>query len=129
MTAEYEVQEFAESIGAEIKKISFFRGNVFYKEDKILLIKISRTQKPFWGLNGNLMDLLIEGSKKNMIKFSIILLTTSSDGWVYSQNLAINMIENGRWKKNNKGQYLINPPLKHEFSFSTPEKCALLTFQ
>lgn len=126
MAVEREVQEFAQSIDAKIKNFSFFKGNIFYKEDRILLIKISRTKNPFWGLNGNLMDLLLEGSKENKIKFSIILLITSYDGWVYPQSKVINMIENKRWKKNSNGQYLINSPLDHNLSFSTHQKCILL---
>lgn len=47
MAVEREVQEFAQSIDAKIKNFSFFKGNIFYKEDRILLIKISRTKNPF----------------------------------------------------------------------------------
>lgn len=59
MAIQSEVRQFVELIHAKQKKLEGYNGNLFIKNDTTLIIKISRTDKVFYGVNGNIIDSLI----------------------------------------------------------------------
>ena len=66
---EPEVKKFMDKIGASQFDLPGYRGMVSGLSGCALVIKISRTEKPFWGLDGKLIDGLAELYKSKALRF------------------------------------------------------------
>lgn len=113
-----EVEEFINFIQAKRKIFDVYKGNLFIKDNTILIIKISRTEKKFYGVCSNILDLLIYGVKVDNIKFGIVLLKNNHEGWFYPENIVIENIEKNIWKKATDQQYKINSPFDTTLYFN-----------
>ena len=122
-----EVREFTESVGAETpssdcaeyakwRKLAR-RPNYFILGSRFLVVKISRSPKPFWGLGKKAVDILA-----NEEDWLLALLVSGSEGWVYSKADILANIRHHEWRLSN-GDYKINyNTLRDCHFFSTPKQ-------
>lgn len=115
---ELEVQRFAKNIGAIPKSVANSRCRSLYDFQKMdMIIKVSRTPKPFWGLPGKVLDnFLSKGSY-----FYCVFLVSENEGWLYSQKDVHHMLQSKKWKKS-KSDYKVNPPHADNLQFCSFEK-------
>lgn len=127
MRGDHDVLEFAEKVGAKepdegtelyTKFRSMFpRSNYFFLKDKVLIVKISRSHKPFWGVGKRYLDFL------DPFGYFLVLLESSREGWVFSDAEVTRNIAGNRWRLRDSDQnYKINMPLPDRNSFSSPER-------
>jgi len=121
-----EIQEFAQAIGARIPELGsehyatfktiFKRPNYFLLGDKFIMVKISRSDKPFWGIGKPFIDLL------NNFEYFLILLVSNREGWAFSKEEVKANIKNKKWNlRKTDNNYKINWPLPDRNSFHSPE--------
>lgn len=121
-----EIREFIGGVGAYEPDTSnelynlfrdlFKRQNYFILNKKFLIVKVSRSERPFWGVGKKYLDLFNELN----INYLLVLLISGHEGWVYDKHDVQYHINNGYWKLNVKdNNYKINPPLKDKYSFSS----------
>ena len=121
-----EIEEFAKAIGAEIPdpsnehyatfKSIFKRSNYFLLGNKFIIVKISRSETPFWGIGKNFIDLL------NNFDYLLILLVSNREGWVFSKDAINSNIRHKKWNlRIADNNYKINWPLPDRNSFFSPE--------
>lgn len=121
-----EIKEFTEGIGARepdpssdaynVFRTLFKKQNYFFFNSSFMIVKISRTDKPFWGVGKKFIDFFNKG-KDN---YYLVLLVSGREGWVFDKHDINYHIGMGYWKLNPKDDnYKINPPLKDKYSFST----------
>jgi hypothetical protein len=126
---EPEILEFATSIGAtepqegdEIYRLyrSFFKEHNYFRHPSgFLVIKLSRSKKPFWGLHKNIMQFLDES-----LPYNLILLTSASQGWLFTQQEVAAYLRAKTWNLDGTGkQYKINMPLPDSNMFFGPKGC------
>jgi hypothetical protein len=114
-----EVLEFSESIGAvdmsKVLKETFGASRLFKRRnyfvlngDRFFIIKISRTERPFWGLGKRFIDFFNDLTKENGI-FYFVALVSNKSGWVFSKNEVNSYIEDKSWSFSVKTrEYKIN---------------------
>ena len=124
---ESEVNTFMENTNIElcndVYKILKYRGNIMKYNNFFVLVKLSRNNPPFFGLNKVLIDTFINTSQS----FFCIFLINAQEGWFFPQKDVISRVKLGKWKQyNDKNQYLVNSPLPSELSFSTLAKYNIL---
>lgn len=91
-----------------------FRGNLFKKDDLISIIKISRSDNPFWGISAMIVD---DFTLMKTIKFSAIFLTSKTTGYYYTLS-NLNLLIKERNLKKVSTDYKINSPLNSCFYFT-----------
>ena len=126
MSRDQDVLEFAQKVGVKepdqntelyTKFRSIFpRSNYFFLKDKMLIVKISRTRKPFWGVGKRYVGFL------EQFGFLLVLLVSSSEGWVFSKVEVERNIDGDKWRLAKDQDYKINVPLPDQNSFSSPEQ-------
>ena len=121
-----EIIEFTTAVGAKEPspgspkynefRTLFKRSNYFVLRGKFVIVKISRSPRPFWGVGKSFIDFL------NVFDdYLLVLLTSARDGWVCNKKEINRNIESGSWMLS-KTDYKINPyTLKSQDSFSSPE--------
>ncbi|MDY0282460.1 MAG: hypothetical protein RBR35_18085 [Salinivirgaceae bacterium] len=126
-----EIDKFAIGIGAVSLKEKlnttkhaplFKRNNYFNLDGTFLIIKISRSERPFWGLGQDFLEffnLLTENAKP----YYFVALTSEKEGWFLSKQELINQISDGSLSYSpNSKQYKINPyNLNDQCSFTSPQ--------
>ena len=123
-----DIHQFTEAIGAvepqpgqksyERFRARFKRSNYFFLNGNFLIIKISRSKIPFWGVGKDFIDLL---NRMDMHNYFLVLLVSSTEGWVFSKNEVNANISSDRWRLREKdNNYKIHMPLPDRNSFSTP---------
>jgi len=128
---EPEIIKFADSIGAtepsetddfyRTYRAMFRERNYFRHSSGFLVIKLSRSKKPFWGLTSEIVSFL-----NAHIPYSVIFLRSAGQGWVFSKEEAIANIQSRHWNLNAAGQYIINMPLPDSNGFFGPKRCLQL---
>ena len=122
-----EISEFIEAIGAKepspehpsypVYREVFRRSNYFVLNGVFLIIKISRSEKPFWGVGRKYIELLNAADN-----YYLVLITQSKDGWFFSKRDVNSNIERGMWRLREKDDnYKINFPLPDNRSFHNPK--------
>ena len=113
-----EIAQFAESVGADLLQgqAIFRRPNYFRRNDRILIVKISRLMKPFWGVQKKVID---EVSDSN---YMVVLLTSSKDGWLFFEEEVRQNIAEDRWRLASDDNYKINTPLPDQNAFCSIEQ-------
>lgn len=125
---ENEIQEFTTSIGATEPDPSsenhkqfrqlFKRHNYFVWNGTFLIVKISRSKKPFWGVGKEFIDFL-----NSLNNYYLVLLTSGKEGWVFNKSEINNFIEIKKWNlREADNNYKINFPLPDKNSFMTRKK-------
>lgn len=123
-----DIRMFVESIGATeplagtssammFRKL-FRRKNYFSINGHFLIVKISRIEPPFWGVGKAYIDFL-----NDLTDYSLVLLTSPTEGWVFSKKQVNNHIASGKWAlRVADGNYKIHVPLPDVNSFSSPAR-------
>ena len=126
MPKDKDVLEFARKVGAEEPQEGtefymqfrsiFRRSNYFFLQDKILIVKISRSNPPFWGAREKYLRIL------DNFEYFLVLLTSDREGWIFSKKEVKANIAGDKWRLRQKdGEYKINMPLPDRNSFFSPE--------
>lgn len=120
-----EIEQFTKTIGATAPqsgdkiyaqfKTLFRRPNYFLMSGTFLIVKISRSSPPFWGVRKGIVELV--NSLKN---YYLVLLVSEREGWVFSKSDVNLKVNSGKWKPGHDNEYKINLPLEDRFSFSSP---------
>ncbi len=125
MAIDKDIFEFVTGIGAKEPtpnsenfakwKAVFKRSNYFQFNGKLMIVKISRSQKPFWGVGKVFIDLL------NVLEdYYVVLLISKKEGWIFNKSEVNNHISSGRWNlREADNNYKINYPLPDNNSFSS----------
>ena len=118
MTQENEVIKFARSVGAkEDPEALISRSrNCFVWDNTTLIVKISRSKRPFWGVGKKIIDCLGDAN------YLLVLLTSSREGWFFSKNEVKANIAMDNWRLGQNNDYKINMPLPDQNAFSSPER-------
>jgi len=100
-------------------KAIFKRSNYFILNKKFTIVKISRSKKPFWGVGKDFVDLF-----NSLDDYYLVLLISSSEGWVFTKSEVNAHIGSKRWKfREADNNYKINYPLPDGNSFFSPRGC------
>lgn len=92
----------------------FKRHNYFILRGRFLIVKISRIERPFWGLGKDFVDFV---NKLN--NYYVVLLTSPREGWVFSKADVNANIRGDRWRLRDKdNNYKIHPPLPDRNAFA-----------
>jgi len=130
-----EIREFTSAVGAiepqrgdetySTFRAIFRRSNYFIlrgappKPNKFLIVKISRSKTPFWGIGKDFLDLL---NKFEQIHYFLVLLVSGKEGWVFSRQEVNANIRSEKWKlREADNNYKINWPLPDTNSFTSPD--------
>ncbi len=90
----------------------FKRQNYFLLKERFLIVKISRTDKPFWGIGKKFVDFL------NDLNYYLMLLTSPRESWVFSKAEVNANIRSRKWNlREADNNYKINPPLPDRNAF------------
>ena len=127
MAVDPDIHAFVEAIGANAPspgsddfdkwKSIFKRSNYFRFCGKIMMVKISRSEKPFWGAGKDILDLL-----NTLDDYYFVLLISSREGWVFSKSEVNAHIRSKKWNlRVADNNYKINSPLPDKNSFFSPE--------
>lgn len=118
-----EISDFTSAIGAtepppgsegyKLFRQLFKRSNYFVLNGKFLVVKISRSEKPFWGVGNKFINFF-----NSFENYHLVLLISKREGWVFNKNEINNYINNGTWRLREKDDnYKINVPLPDSNSF------------
>jgi hypothetical protein len=118
-----DITEFVEMIGATEPfpgdeayvsfRRRFRRHNYFILRGQFLIVKISRTEKPFWGLGKEFIDFANE-----LGNYYVVLLVSPREGWVFSKSDVNASIRSEKWRlREADNNYKINPPLPDRNAF------------
>lgn len=96
----------------------FKRANYFLYKGNFLIVKISRSNRPFWNVGKDFIDLL-----NDLDNYFVVLLSSPRAGWFFSKREVNNKIAYDDWRLHKESkQYKINPPsLRDENRFNSPE--------
>ena len=123
-TIDPDIKRFVDAIGAKIpltgtehysafRKL-FKRQNYFQLGSELLVVKISRSNNPFWGLTKAIID-----TTNGLNSFSVVLLTSATEGWLFSKSEVNAHIRSGEWPLALDGNYKINSPLPDNHAFKS----------
>ena len=123
-----DIKQFTDAVGAKVPlarsehyanfRKMFKRQNYFTLNNHFLVVKISRSEPPFWGLTKTIIDFLNE-----LNDYSVVLLTSPAEGWVFSKSQVNSLVKSGRWAlREADGNYKINMPLPDSNMFSTTSR-------
>jgi len=126
MSTDKDVAQFVAAIGAKEPspdsenyakwKAMFKRSNYFLFNGKFMVVKISRSKKPFWGVGKDFIDLL-----NSRDDYYLVLLISPREGWLFSKGEVNTHIKSKRWNlREADNNYRINYPLPDSNSFFSP---------
>lgn len=126
MSIDHDIGEFVKEIGAKDPspneanydkwKAYFKRSNYFIFEEKIMIVKISRIEPPFWGVGKKFIDLLNDTKGD----YLLVLLVSPGEGWFFTKNDVNANIDSGKWSlREADNNYKIHCPLPDRNSFSS----------
>jgi hypothetical protein len=121
-----DIKKFTAAIGAgepaadsknyAVWKSVFRRSNYFIFNKQIMVVKISRSERPFWGLGKNYIDFL-----NTLDDYYVVLLISAREGWVFSKSEVNMHVRSNRWKlRIADNNYKMNFPLPDRNSFFSP---------
>ena len=117
MAIDLDIEKFVSAVGgkepsqndenfAQWKSI-FWRSSYFLVDGTFMIVKISRSQTPFWGVGRGFIELM-----NSLDNYFLVLLTSSYQGWVFTKSEVNANISSRRWKLREKdNNYKINSPL------------------
>lgn len=121
MPIDKDIQDFVKSIGAvdpdDMKwKELFKRSNYLILDDLTLIVKISRSSKPFWGLTKKLLDYLLDQ------QYCVILLTSAKEGYFFTkQKVETYLGTKWPYRKENNNYKINHHTLPTKNSLRSPE--------
>lgn len=128
MTIDIDIAQFVAAIGATDPapnggdhakwRALFKQSNYFRFNGSLMIVKISRSKKPFWGVGKKFIDLL-----NSLENYYLVLLVSPLEGWVFTKREVNAHIESGRWNlRLADNNYKVNSPLPDKNSFSSPNR-------
>ncbi len=123
-----DIRAFAEDLGAidlrEIEEMRslFKRSNYFWLDGSILVIKISRSARPFWGVRREIIERL---NQVNGVNYYLVLLTSSQEGFLFDKSEVNTMIRTKTWNLALDDNYKINWPLPMRNGFTNPRQARM----
>ncbi|MFO1318627.1 MAG: hypothetical protein U1F52_03340 [Burkholderiales bacterium] len=126
METDLDIAEFVERVGAKEPlqndesystfRRMFKRHNYFTLNGRFLIIKVSRSKRPFWGVGKDFIDFL-----NGLPNYYLVLLVPGCEGWVFSKEEVGANILDGKWGLGADNDYKINVPLRDTASFAGPK--------
>ena len=126
-TIDADIKQFIDKIGARVPlagtehydafRSVFKKQNYFSYDGQLLVIKISRSSKPFWGLTKEIIDFIND----YFDHYFVVFLTLNSKGWVFSKTEVISHTSSEEWALALDGNYKINSPLSDNNLFTSIE--------
>jgi hypothetical protein len=122
--ADPDITAFAEMVGATEPspgddmyasfRRMFKRHNYFILKARFLIVKISRTEKQFWGLGKEFIDFANE-----LKNYYVVLLISPREGWVFSKSDVNANIQSKKWRlRVADNNYKIYQPLPDRNTFA-----------
>ena len=122
-----QIRRFTQAIGAaapasdnkayEKWRNLFKRPNYFLFNKKVMIVKISRSDPPFWGVGQIYINLL-----DSLSDYSLVLLISEREGWFFNKSNIRANIRLKKWKlREADSNYKINFPLPDRNAFYSPE--------
>src|SRR5688572_29664939 len=71
----------------------FKRHNYFLLEKQFLIVKISRSNRPFWGVGKNFLEFL-----DGLSDYWLVLLVSPTEGWAFSKAQVMGNIRSQKWR-------------------------------
>ena len=100
------------------------RGNYFIHPRGFMIVKISRTEVPFWGVGKKHIDIL----NATLDNYFLVLLVSSSSGYILDKAAINSNIVHDNWRVSGPDYKVHRPPMSH--AFNNVEQClALMTKQ
>lgn len=122
-----EVKNFAKAIGAtrpqrgdknyKTSQLIFRRSNYYKHSQGFMIIKISRIEKPFWGVGKFYIDFLNDLK----ISFFLVLLDSEKSGYVFNEKEVNRFIDRKEWRLASDDNYKISVPLPDRYYFKNKE--------
>lgn len=123
MSIDRDIKQFVDAIGAKepspnaknyaVWKAIFKRSNYFLFNGKFMIVKISRSKPPFWGVGKNFINLL-----NSFYDYYLALLVSGHKGWVFSKTEVNTYIRNKEWNlRKVDNSYKIHYPLPDKNRF------------
>jgi hypothetical protein len=91
-------------------------GNYFNLGGHWLIMRVSRSSRPFWGLRLSAVQLFRDED------FSLLLLTSSSAGWCIPARQVHALIRDRRWRLAKDLEFKINLPLPENRRFGSSDE-------
>lgn len=128
MGTDEDIAQFVSAIGAIEPSVgsadyakwkrTFRRSNYFVFNGRLMIVKISRSAKPFWGVGKDIIDLL-----SDLDDYYLALLISPKEGWLFTKSEVTTHIGSRKWNlRSADNQYKINGPLPDRNSFFSLEK-------
>jgi hypothetical protein len=93
----------------------FKRHNYFLLDGRFLIIKISRSERPFWGVGKEYIDFA-----NALDNYYLVLLVSAREGWVFSKADVDANIRSRKWNlREADDNYKINLPLPDRNAFAS----------
>ncbi len=119
-----EVRLFTEAVSAKALDLSnetqkqfkalFKKPNYFVFRGSFMIVKVSRSRKPFWGVGKKYIDYVSpDGS------YFVVLLINEREGYVFQKADVVKAINNKGWRVANDKDYKVNVPIPSQFKFSS----------
>jgi hypothetical protein len=104
------------------RRPKFRRGHYFVlelnNETYFLIMKISRSYPPFWGVGENNLNYCLKFSKTHPF---LILLDSDHSGWVYSKNDINQCLKLGNWSYSNRDHKINRNNVTDKIWFNSKE--------
>lgn len=120
-----ELREFTQKVGAEEFRLELgcqFRPRKCFllkSKAKVLIVKISRSTKPFFGVDKSIIDSL----DRSDIDYFLVLLTSNREGWLFSkEEIRANTGDRWRLRKTDNNYKINSHTLPTLNSFSSPDR-------
>ena len=122
MPKDKDILSFVQNVGAEEPeegtelyrryRATFPRSNYFFLAGKLLVINISRSDRPFWGVGEKYLNFL------DSLDYFLVLLTSNREGWLFAKKDVKANIAGDKWRLRERDRnYKINMPLPDRNSF------------
>ncbi len=104
-----DIEIFVSGINGERTSFSkkiFNRPNYFEVMGKFLIVKISKSTRPFWGFRKKVIEYLNDEQK--LSNYYLTLLVSNEKGWVFNKKDIMRFIANNEWRLAKDHNYKIN---------------------
>ena len=101
--------------------ISLRAGKYFTLDDMWVILRLSRSKRPFFGFRLATLDTFAREGR-----FALVLLTSKATGYALSASQVVRQITEGRWRLARDLEYKIDLPLPLECAFTDIDRLGIL---
>jgi hypothetical protein len=121
-----DIEAFVNAVGATVPvafgddgqfRRIFIRRNYFSLNGRFLVVKISRSEKPFWGVGKKHIDFL-----NALDEYFLVLLSSATEGWMFSKSEINANVRGTKWALAQDDNYKINMPLPDRNAFANAKR-------